>query len=156
MTQEKWAVGVIMFEAFECHPWVAPRIINNWVLSTFFFRIAFLNLFIEVYFSVFSAGSCWINVEDSGRCAGLHEIGITKDECCSSGIVSAGWTPHDQYEQGRLFYFEFLAGGAPECYPCHRKCYAFMLEQLSGSVVEFLPLLWEFGGSNPCYNQAVM
>ncbi|KAK2181271.1 hypothetical protein NP493_404g02076 [Ridgeia piscesae] len=68
-------------------------------------------------------GSCWLQVARNGRCRGLLEMGITKEACCAtrSGIFT-GWTPHPNITSSKLFYWDVIAGGAPDCEPCKTTC----------------------------------
>jgi len=71
---------------------------------------------------VLAVGSCWLQVARNGRCRGLLEMGITKEACCAtrSGIFT-GWTPHPNITSSKLFYWDVIAGGAPDCEPCKSK-----------------------------------
>lgn len=85
----------------------ADRAIEAVIFSRFFF-----SLYIK-------AGTCWLTVDrTSGRCQDMLAMGMSQQDCCSSGRVTAGWTHHDDISSGQLFYWRALVGGAPDCQAC--------------------------------------
>ncbi|KAJ8304147.1 hypothetical protein KUTeg_017730 [Tegillarca granosa] len=70
-----------------------------------------------------TGGICWFQKSKEDLCRNYLSLNMSKEECCSiSDIPSVSWSPHDRPSSGKLFYWEALVGGAPECYRCHNSC----------------------------------
>jgi hypothetical protein len=72
-------------------------------------------------------GSCWLRLEQSGRCSGLYALNVTRAECCAMtpGSTSTshanGWAPYAELTPRQNFYWILMQQGAPDCQPCRSK-----------------------------------
>ncbi|KAK2153330.1 hypothetical protein LSH36_300g02015 [Paralvinella palmiformis] len=69
-----------------------------------------------------NGGTCWFAVGNNGRCRGYEKTGVTYEECCGDVFQNKGWTPGNNPNNGQLFIWLALAGGAPQCQSCLRSC----------------------------------
>lgn len=95
------------------------------VSLTYFFHLKYALIvltFINVLHTA-TGGICWFQKSKEDLCRNYLSLNMSKEECCSiSDIPSVSWSPHDRPSSGKLFYWEALVGGAPECYRCHNSC----------------------------------
>lgn len=72
---------------------------------------------IRAFFSLFTAGNCWLQQGKNGRCQVLYMPGMSREECCRSGRLGTSWTEED-VPNSTLFRWMIFNGGAPNCIPC--------------------------------------
>lgn len=76
-----------------------------------------IRAFFFFFFSLFTAGNCWLQQGKNGRCQVLYMPGMSREECCRSGRLGTSWTEED-VPNSTLFRWMIFNGGAPNCIPC--------------------------------------
>uniref|UniRef100_UPI00358E4E22 follistatin-A-like n=1 Tax=Myxine glutinosa TaxID=7769 RepID=UPI00358E4E22 len=67
------------------------------------------------------AGNCWLQKAANGRCRGLLQSGVSREECCRHGRPGDAWTSQE-VSSGLLFRWLVFSKGAPDCIPCRDSC----------------------------------
>lgn len=83
----------------------------------------------------FSAGTCWVKRQDSGRCKQPIAQNITRAECCEAGI-DVGYTDGDSNQFGFLLS---IAMGRGNCQSCIGKWALLQISYTENTLISCAP-----------------